>query len=1186
MTTSPKQVSLFVVKWKPKAGQPIPWEIKQKLCKPKGGRNKKGDIDNFHNRDYDFVSPKGEIFTGKGVRRFAALHGLSESALLDVLNGRVHSCKGWTKAVGGRKLPVPPTYYFLSPSGEIHTTTNLSEFARQHGLCPAMLSRISRCLKATHRGWRHCTPDGQPIVPPDIKHRKFTLLSPTGEIIEGSNLKAFAEQNSLSRGCLMNVLDGTSKEHKGWKLPVISPMTTAVAPNLGKLFTSCTKRPATAEDIALLNPGDWISERDCPWSWQFKNSCQDMAIGVWEGKEFFVPHHLLMVCEIIEGQVVEKFFKKPEPKFKVGDRLLSDHPITKGEIVVAQYPIRSWDGKQEVENSDFVLTTENNLIHVKYLGPIGNHYVSGFRIGDRIQYKVYPPGLGPIGEIVEVKAHLISARMDDGKIYELDPGILKHWEEGEKFKKGDRVRDTFPSSKGRTGIITKASEQWSMVLWDDTQKPERWSHLEKVSAFKVGDRVEFLCDVNFGDINTKARNPNAKLAFTGECAEVCGVRGTRLALSIGGDPFDWPIRLVKRISSSPKGAEVGDACGNSNLFEAGERFAVTPGVTNECEIIEGRVVEKFFKKPEVQDLKQTDDAELKVGDRISILKTRTQNLSEWIGKTATVTGINGETISVAAGEGREKKHLTLKKGWYEIAPLELTENERTQQFKVGDRVKWRDAPQSIYEVVKPEKGGHVTIELVKNPNIKPKPPHRKRVALWEIQLAERPARGTDLGFKVGQRIVSKHPLSLGKTFVVEEYPDEYASGLLDYNYLVTNTNLVLHVGKVCLVNEDSWNPADFGEVPHQIEASGQATIFYDASGEPPEPDDFETIEEYKDAWEKWQSMQVVDKKAPYTKYPDHGALRQIYNELKIKHDESKPRSQERKELADKLNVAKQQRDEALSTIHKMFDAEALQSPDYRIHERMLNFSAHDINCKSAIAIATIEQLEYALGCLKIPNHPGAQKTRIQAIESRLRKLEKECTTQPVAVDKPYWRVISGLHPQSYSLENMERDYIRCDILPIEKQIKLCQQRIRGQRWLSADLKKNCKCKKDREKGIEQCLEAINGEKDRIKQLLKAMASQEPAHEGIERQIQLCQERIIQHNWHIQNLEAESKQTKAAKEAIKLAKSAIASELERIDQLLEELIIYRQLRELVGEDEAKKMTLKIIANQNHTQPASD
>jgi hypothetical protein len=192
---------------------------------------------------------------------------------------------------------------------------------------------------------------------------------------------------------------------------------TTTAPNLGKLFNSRTSRPATPEDIALLAPGDWISERECPWSWQFKKFCQDMVIGAWEGKEFFIPHHLLMVCEIVEGQVVEKFFNKPDSKFKVGDR---------------------------------------------------------------VQHKVDPQGLGYSGVVLEIdeKAQFAKCRMDDGNVHGFYTESLKHWLEPIKFKKGDRVCDTFPSSKGRIGIITKTSEQWSMVLWDGAQKSERWRHLE------------------------------------------------------------------------------------------------------------------------------------------------------------------------------------------------------------------------------------------------------------------------------------------------------------------------------------------------------------------------------------------------------------------------------------------------------------------------------------------------------------------------------------------------------------------------------------------------------------------------------------------------------------------------------------------------------------------------------------
>lgn len=87
--------------------------------------------------------------------------------------------------------------------------------------------------------------------------------------------------------------------------------------------------------------------------------------------------------------------------------------------------------------------------------------------------------------------------------------------------------------------------------------------------------------------------------------------------------------------------------------------------------------------------------QLQIGVRVRITKTRTQNLSQWVGHIATVTGINGETISVAAGvrvasrrEGREKKHLTLKKGWYEVIPenfLEETEPATTYTEKPKHR---------------------------------------------------------------------------------------------------------------------------------------------------------------------------------------------------------------------------------------------------------------------------------------------------------------------------------------------------------------------------------------------------------------------------------------------------------------------------------------------------------------------
>lgn len=52
-------------------------------------------------------------------------------------------------------------------------------------------------------------------------------------------------------------------------------------------------------------------------------------------------------------------------------------------------------------------------------------------------------------------------------------------------------------------------------------------------------------------------------------------------------------------------------------------------------------------------------------------------------------------------------------------------------------------------------------------------------------------------------------------------------------------------------NDDAWNPDDFGEVPFKDD-NGQLTIFWDDSLEPPEADDFNSIEEFEQAWQHWQ----------------------------------------------------------------------------------------------------------------------------------------------------------------------------------------------------------------------------------------------------------------------------------------------------------------------------------------------
>ncbi|MBD2771191.1 hypothetical protein [Iningainema tapete] len=61
---------------------------------------------------------------------------------------------------------------------------------------------------------------------------------------------------------------------------------------------------------------------------------------------------------------------------------------------------------------------------------------------------------------------------------------------------------------------------------------------------------------------------------------------------------------------------------------------------------------------------------------------------------------------------------------------------------------------------------------------------------------------------------------------------------------------------------DSWNPAHFGDTARLSEPDGQLTIFWDSSEEPPDPDDFGTVQEFENAWREWEQGQQISEPTP------------------------------------------------------------------------------------------------------------------------------------------------------------------------------------------------------------------------------------------------------------------------------------------------------------------------------------
>ncbi|MEA5447582.1 NUMOD3 domain-containing DNA-binding protein [Leptolyngbya sp. CCNP1308] len=90
-----------------------------------------------------------------------------------------------------------------------HIGRTLSEEARQ---------KISESKRGKSIAWK---PHSEATIEKirKVNSKSFRLLSPSGEIVEGSNLREFCRQNDLNPGNMCQLNQGKIKSAKGWRLP-------------------------------------------------------------------------------------------------------------------------------------------------------------------------------------------------------------------------------------------------------------------------------------------------------------------------------------------------------------------------------------------------------------------------------------------------------------------------------------------------------------------------------------------------------------------------------------------------------------------------------------------------------------------------------------------------------------------------------------------------------------------------------------------------------------------------------------------------------------------------------------------------------------------------------------------------------------------------------------------------------
>lgn len=135
-------------------------------------------------------------------------------------NANRPKCKEESKAKIAKANSKP--FQIISPNGSIINGDNLSEFCRQNALNAPLLCAVINGRRRSHKGYVSINnPHYLSLINTngDLRKSSFKLRAPTGEIIEGSNIKQFAFNNKLCYDKVLLVLNGKRKQHKGYTKP-------------------------------------------------------------------------------------------------------------------------------------------------------------------------------------------------------------------------------------------------------------------------------------------------------------------------------------------------------------------------------------------------------------------------------------------------------------------------------------------------------------------------------------------------------------------------------------------------------------------------------------------------------------------------------------------------------------------------------------------------------------------------------------------------------------------------------------------------------------------------------------------------------------------------------------------------------------------------------------------------------
>ena len=163
-----------------------------------------------------FIDPDGNEITIFNLYEFCRQRGLDFPSMhrLAIGKSKLKSYKGWTHKNSVRKRDYVKTYDgFIDPEGShVGPITNLAAFCREHGLDNTHMVAVVNGRICSHRGWTY-----QKGRQNRHKMRRYTgFVRQDGQRVVITNLKAFCQEQGLGCAHMHEVKSGKRKSHKGW----------------------------------------------------------------------------------------------------------------------------------------------------------------------------------------------------------------------------------------------------------------------------------------------------------------------------------------------------------------------------------------------------------------------------------------------------------------------------------------------------------------------------------------------------------------------------------------------------------------------------------------------------------------------------------------------------------------------------------------------------------------------------------------------------------------------------------------------------------------------------------------------------------------------------------------------------------------------------------------------------------